>query len=294
MSLDEYEEKILILFSNFGFRGFENVSPIPKIKKEAGEESKDQNIFTNPLQQPPQDLFKKSSRHLNDFDTNIFIVPENMIPDDSLRLGIKIDKAEKNLKELNFQIDTIKALEIEENSERLAKLEDNKLLLSQEIQDYKDEYKNLGLMHKVSNVFCDVLNTSKDKYEQAKVAFTSNSAITKLKTLIPGMKQKEELATTLDKFCKVQVNLSGMLSKSVNPFLDAENKMNDFVTMMTAANKLEAESNRVLASFKKTTSKVTGFIDLTKDKINAKFIWIKEKISLLVQKLIPKSLSDKE
>lgn len=278
----------MILFSNFGFRGFENVSLTPKIKKETGEESKSQNVFTDPLQQPSQDLFKKSSRHLNDFDTNIFVIPENMLPDDSLRLGIKIDKAEKNLKELNSQIDAIKALEIEENSERLAKLEEKKLLLNQEIQDYRDEYKSLGLMYQVSDIFCDVVNKSKDKYEQAKVAFTSNSAILKLKTLIPGMKQKEELSTTLDKFCKVQANLSGMLSKSVNPFLDAENKMNDIVAMMTVANKLDVQSNRVLNSFKTTKSKMTGLVVSVRDKIKSKFVAIREKTKEFIEKIIPK------
>jgi len=279
-------------WDNLNLIKFNQTHLVPKIDQnnDDGRQQKNQNIFSNLLQEVPKDTFEKSYKRLNDTDSNI--LNKNMVqylPTDSLRIELQIEKAENSLKDVDKEINSIKLLELDKNGNKIAQLEEKKGLINKEIQDYRSQYRELGLIYKITDIVTDGYNKAKDKFQEAKVAFTGRSLITKAKKLIPGLQEREELREILNKLDALQTNTEKVFSTKTNPIGENHKYFNEITILMTKANKLDAQTSKFLDSTKKAKLKITEIVKNTYSQVinSAKNTYIKatEKLKILKDKI---------
>jgi len=279
-------------WDNLNLIKFNQTHLVPKIDQnnDDGRQQKNQNIFSNLLQEVPKDTFEKSYKRLNDTDSNI--LNKNMVqylPTDSLRIELQLYQAENSLKDVNKEINSIKLLELDKDGNKIAQLEEKKGLINKEIQDYRSQYRELGLIYKITDIVTDGYNKAKDKFQEAKVAFTGRSLITKAKKLIPGLQEREELKEILNKLDALQTNTEKVFSTKTNPIGENHKYFNEITILMTKANKLDAQTSKFLDSTKKAKSKVTEIVQNTYSQVvdYAKSTYIKatEKLKILKDKI---------
>jgi len=211
------------------------------------------------------------------------------LPTDSLRIELQIEKAENSLKDVDKEINSIKLLELDKNGNKIAQLEEKKGLINKEIQDYRSQYRELGLIYKITDIVTDGYNKAKDKFQEAKVAFTGRSLITKAKKLIPGLQEREELREILNKLDALQTNTEKVFSTKTNPIGENHKYFNEITILMTKANKLDAQTSKFLDSTKKAKLKITEIVKNTYSQVinSAKNTYIKatEKLKILKDKI---------
>lgn len=251
------------LFDNISFNNFKISSFVGKINKLPDGESGNRNIFKNPSQELPEDVFEKApTTHISNPDPNIDNENAGLLTDDnSLKIEIKIEKTEERLKKVEDEINITKLFELDKDGKKLEELNLKKQSLEEEIKNYRSEYRNLGWIYKTADYFTDLYNKSTEFLNKVKVTMTEHPAVVKIKYLIPGWRKNEEIKQSLEKLCMLDNNLKGILSKSVNPFGESENKLNDFVAYMTQANKISFQANKFFRTKEQFVSVKEVFIN---------------------------------
>jgi hypothetical protein len=138
-------------------------------------------------------LFDEEPIEFNDLDSNM--LNRSMIkflPTDSLRLELQLERAEKKLKKVDEEIKTSELLAIEEtaNEEFLKK---KKKQLIEEINLYKSEYRELGFVYKIADMFLDTKNKMAENINNFKDLIFSQQLFKKIFEKIPGYAEKQKL-----------------------------------------------------------------------------------------------------
>jgi hypothetical protein len=257
---------------------------IPKTGSNGDGQNKkndNRNIFEDLLRQVPQDTFEKSSRRLNDLDSSLlnenFV---NFLPNDPLRLELQIGSAENRLFDTKNEINAVKLLDLDKDGDKLAKLEEKKNQLNQEIYAYKIEYRALGFIYKITDTVSSGYNKVIDKMNSAKTSLTSKSKVIKVKSIITGFENPAETKDVIDKYNALQTNVDKINSIKTNPFGEADNYFKDFTEVMDKLNKLDSRANKILTpekprewvfvSFgKKLYSKFIDYLRVQEEKTNS-------------------------
>lgn len=275
--------RILKFLDNVGFNRFREVSLLPKVDVNQKNNQKQQDNQSNFFKNPNKDTFEPSFKRLNDLDTEI--INKNLykfLPVDSLRIELQLEMSEKRMKEVETDMKVLSFLGVEKESEKFAALEQKKQNISKEILQYRQEYRELGVMYKVTDSFADLLQKTKNRVTDAKVAFMGSSFISTIKSVVPAIKAREEIKQTLNNSLMFDSSLSSMLSTTVTPFGENEQRFKEFAHVMTKANGLDFKISKLLNTAKVSGSKlgnafktqyekaITGINDL-KQKIQLRF-----------------------
>lgn len=156
-------------------------------------------------------FFDEESIEFNDLDSNL--LNRSMIkflPTDSLRLELQLERAENKIKKIDEEIKTSKILEIEENSrEKFLKNKKNQLI--KEINSYKSQYRELGFIYKIADMYSDARISIIEKINNLKTFMFSQTLFKKILQKIPGYNEKQKL----EKMNLLQKKISCEIRKNI-------------------------------------------------------------------------------
>lgn len=153
--------------------------------------------------------FDEEPLEFNDLDSNM--LNRNLIkflPTDSLRLELLLERSEKKLKKIDEELKTAIMLEFNEFSEEDF-LKKRKKELLKEINSFKSEYRELGLVYKIADIISDLKAKIKEIINIIKIFLCSIPIISVLLKKFPGYNEKIKL----EKMNLLQKKLSGEFNK---------------------------------------------------------------------------------
>ena len=153
-------------------------------------------------------VFDDESIEFNDWDSNILNRSLlKFLPNDSLRLELQLERAEKKLKKIDDEIETSKLLDIQEAS-RDKLLEKMKNKLNTEINSYKSQYRKLGFVYMIADILSETGIKITEKINNLKSSAFSNPLFKAILEKIPGYteKQKLEKMSVLQKKIEIEIN----------------------------------------------------------------------------------------
>jgi len=138
-------------------------------------------------------LFEEEPIEFNDLDSNM--LNRNIIkflPTASLRLELQIERAENRLIQIDNEIKACQILQMQEiaSEDYLKKLRKKTI---KEINLYKTEYRNLGFLYKVADVFSDIKTNIFDSYRNCKNQLKSVIFLLKILNKLPFFSKKQQL-----------------------------------------------------------------------------------------------------
>ena len=138
-------------------------------------------------------IFDDEPIEFNDLDLNI--LNRNLIkfvPTDALRIELMLERAEKRLDKVYEEIKASKLLEINEpDHEEFLEKKKNRLLY--EINSYRAEYRQLGIIYKYVDIFADFKNIIIRFLMFLKKLFYSLPFAALILNKIPGFKEKQKI-----------------------------------------------------------------------------------------------------
>lgn len=139
------------------------------------------------------DIFDEDPIEFNDLDSNL--LNRNLIkflPTDSLRLELQLERAEKKLNKVDEELKTAKMLGIEENTKEEILLQKKKQLIS-EINSYKSEYRQLGLIYLIADAFSDIRIKLIQAINNIKSSIVLTPLLKNFFEKLPGYSEKQKL-----------------------------------------------------------------------------------------------------
>lgn len=234
----------------------------------------DENIFNiKNIEQKPIENVQNPIRltKINDYDLNLINDSlANHLPTESLKIEFLLQKAEKELNQLDNEIQNIKILNLPVSKDKLIALETRKIIVIEKINSLKKQYKNLDKFNSISEIFSDMYNLAQEKTNSAKNLVTHNQFTRTLKKSIPAIQKNEELKEINKKFL--------FLTGSINQISDKKTSFGSLTTQrnlaiyLNEANKLNKQYNRIITpniqNFKKTDNKLILFLNELKELVN--------------------------
>lgn len=217
------------------------------------QQKQNHNIFANASFKLPSDTFerayyKKSYKRLNDIDSNIMLGNLfQFMPSDHFRLELKIQKEEKEIKQVKKEIYELKSLGFDKFKNRIAQLELQKRQLQKNLSKDRSEYRQLGVVFKVADMFSVFMNELSDKLTRMKYYLKNTYLVRKIVNSIPILRKQDELNKLLVNMKTVN-NVAGNFfvnSKHI-PFGEEKTTFNYFSSVMTKANKYDAQTTKFL------------------------------------------------
>jgi len=276
---------ILGFLDNIGLNKFREISLQPKVGVNRDNNPEQQNNQSNIFSTPQKDTFEPSFRRLNDLDTEI--INKNLfkfLPTDSLRIELQLEVFEKRLKDVETNMNVLAFLGYEREHEKFVALEQKKQHISREILQYRQEYRDLGITYKIADTFLDLFQRTKNTVFNTKTAFMGSSLVTGVKGFFPGLKKGEEIKQTLNRSIMFGNSISNLLSPTVMPFGENEQRLFELSQMMAKANGLDSKISKLLNTAASSGSKIgNGFKELN-DKAILSFNNFVDKIKLVLPK----------
>ena len=265
---------------------FNNIKGLPfqgVISKKQENKQKHQENQFNFFKNPQKDAFVPSFKRLNDTDTNL--INNNLlkyIPADSLRIELELEQSENKLKDIETDIKVLKFLGYDEQNEKFADLNKKKMELSSKISEKRVDYRNLGLMNKVTDSVADVYLRTLQKASDTRTSFLANPFVKKIKAALPALNSQNgmngEIKETLNNSVMFGNKFSSFLSTTVTPHGEEGQRWAEFAGMMANANKLDAHISKLLA---KTKTSGNNIKNIFADGYN----FIAEKLGVSIAKL---------
>lgn len=138
-------------------------------------------------------LFDDDPIDFNDLDLNMLnrsLI--KFVPTDALRIELLLERAEKRLEKVYEEITASKVLDINESMQKDF-LEKKKNQLLKEIQAYKAEYRELGLIYKLADILASLRSELILFINFIRNLVFSFPFISALVEKLPGYKEKQEL-----------------------------------------------------------------------------------------------------
>lgn len=219
-----------------------NINPlIPKVGQQNDRQQKGGGFSGNPLPgQPVSDVFERKYVSFNANDSEIWQKSLfRFLPNDSLRLELQLDHAENELKDVKGKIQAVKILKLDEKRNKLPELEEKQKEVNKLIGFYRKQYRELGAVYFLSDVFSEGYKKSKEKLDEIKLSFGSNKIISKIaEKLFPDFAKSRRLKEFLNKFGAAQDNLKNLFSQKSYP--EKEEYFSSWIAVMAKANKLNS------------------------------------------------------
>jgi hypothetical protein len=270
---------ILNFLDNIGFKKFRETSLSPGISVNQNNTQKQQDNQPNFFDSPQSDTFEPSFKRINDLD--IDIINKNLfkfLPVDSLRIELQLEQSEMQMKDVEADMKLMSFLGYNKENEKFAELEQKKMRISEDINKYRQEYRDLGPVYKIADTFSEIFKKAKVKTIQAKIAFTGSSVVSGIKSIIPGLKTGDEIKETLNTSLLFGNSISSMLSTTVTPFGENEKRFKDMAQMMAKANGLDFKIDKLLDKAKLSGSQIS-------DRLKNGYNWIKLGYNLFLNKM---------
>lgn len=137
----------------------------------------------------PFDVFDEEPIEFNDFDSNM--LNRNLfkfLPSDNLRLELQLERSENLVKKIDEELEYATILQLEDDL-KIDFLEKKRNLLIEKIQQYRQEYRNLGIMYKIA----DFLSVFRSFLSEKIKLLKKNSIIKKILQRMPNYRQREKL-----------------------------------------------------------------------------------------------------
>jgi len=249
----------LKFLDNISFNKFRNISQQPRVEINQENNQKQQNNPSNFFKTDKNDEFIPSFKRLNDLDTNI--LNNNLfkfLPLDSLRIELQLELSEKRMKDVETDMKVLSFLGYDKESKNYDALEQRKQFIQEEILNYRKEYRDLGAIYKVADTVTDIFQKTRNKALDTKVAFMGTSFVKGIKDFFPGIKVGDEIKQTLNNSLLFNKSVSNLLSTTVTPFGENEQRFNELAQMMVKANSLDFKISKLLYSAKEAGSKINN------------------------------------
>lgn len=174
--------------------------------------SRNKSIIENTLHSNPLILSR-----INDYDSNL--INDSLaqhLPTESLKLEFLIEKAEKELKEIDIDIQSLKLLNLNTDSNKLKGMENRKNEILIKLELYKKEYRNLDKFNAITDIFTNLYGFAKTNADNAKSLVFDNPLAKNVKNSIPIIKKGEDLKEMNRKFLFLTGSINRMSEKKVS------------------------------------------------------------------------------
>ncbi len=256
----------------FKISGNKTYTPVSQLKdKDKNRNGKNympRNIFAEPLS---DDVFVKSpqpQKRINDIDSKIMNKNLlNYLPTDSLRLELLLENAEAELEKTQREINAQKVLNLDNDNQKMQELTVKKELLENQIKGYKEQYRDLGFLYKISDFFSETYQSAKENVVNLKDAFVQNTLVQILAGFIPEIKQKAYVSSLIEKFKAVQLKTTTVLEQKSSPYGEKDSYSKEYEDLAFKSSILEFQSKRILSPKENLKNKTQERLETIKEKI---------------------------
>ena len=184
-------------------------------------------------------------KRLNDVDSKIFEDSAyNAVEDISLKLELKMLQMNKELDLINEQIELLNILNSENKEQKITEFCEQIQKRKNILSDLKKEYRNLGILYKINDTMSSTIELTEQNLKKTKETISNTELANKSIALVPFLKTRSYLVKTMDKLGKIYNKLEEMSNSKQTPWGEGDERMDNFVSFMRTANKLDASLSR--------------------------------------------------
>lgn len=214
-----------------------------------------------------EQLFQQSDgeipiKRINEVDSKIFEDSAyNAVEDISLKLELKMLQMNKELDLINEQIELLNIVNPENKDKKIIEFYEQIQKRKNILSELKKEYRNLGIFYKINDTMSSTIELTEQSLKKTKESISNTELANKSIALIPFLKTRSYLVKTMDKLGKIYNKLEEMSNSKQTPWGERDEMMNNFVSFMRTANKLDASLSRFFGLKPQTDSskKKTSF-----------------------------------
>ncbi len=184
-------------------------------------------------------------KRLNDVDSKIFEDSAyNAVEDISLKLELKMLQMNKELDLINEQIELLNIVNPENKEQKITEFCEQIQKRKNILSDLKKEYRNLGILYKINDTMSSTIELTEQNLKKTKETISNTELANKSIALVPFLKTRSYLVKTMDKLGKIYNKLEEMSNSKQTPWGEGDERMDNFVSFMRTANKLDASLSR--------------------------------------------------
>ena len=184
-------------------------------------------------------------KRLNDVDSKIFEDSAyNAVEDISLKLELKMLQMNKELDLINEQIELLNIVNPENKEQKITEFCEQIQKRKNILSDLKKEYRNLGILYKINDTMSSTIELTEQNLKKTKETISNTELANKSIALVPFLKTRSYLVKTMDKLGKIYNKLEEMSNSKQTPWGESDERMDNFVSFMRTANKLDASLSR--------------------------------------------------
>ena len=193
----------------------------------------------------PQQEGEIPVKRLNDVDSKIFEDSAyNAVEDISLKLELKMLQMNKELDLINEQIELLNIVNPENKEQKINEFYEQIQKRKNILSDLKKEYRNLGILYKINDTMSSTIELTEQNLKKTKETISNTELANKSIALVPFLKTRSYLVKTMDKLGKIYNKLEEMSNSKQTPWGESDERMDNFVSFMRTANKLDASISR--------------------------------------------------
>lgn len=211
----------------------------------------DEPVIFPEIKDEEEDLFRKKEtagtpiKRINEVDSKILEDNAfNNIDDISLKLELKMLQMNKELDLINEQIELMNIVNPENKYEKIQQFNEQIQSRKKTLNYLKKEYRDLGLFYKINDTMSSTIEMTEKNLKKTKDSLSNNEIANKSIALVPFLKTRSYLVKTLNKLGKIYKKLEEMTNSKQTPWGEDEETMNNFVSFMRTANRLDANLSR--------------------------------------------------
>ena len=184
-------------------------------------------------------------KRLNDVDSKIFEDSAyNAVEDISLKLELKMLQMNKELDLINEQIELLNIVNPENKEQKITEFCEQIQKRKNILSDLKKEYRNLGILYKINDTMSSTIELTEQNLKKTKETISNTELANKSIALVPFLRTRSYLVKTMDKLGKIYNKLEEMSNSKQTPWGEGDERMDNFVSFMRTANKLDASLSR--------------------------------------------------
>ena len=184
-------------------------------------------------------------KRLNDVDSKIFEDSAyNAVEDISLKLELKMLQMNKELDLINEQIELLNIVNPENKEQKITEFCEQIQKRKNILSNMKKEYRNLGILYKINDTMSSTIELTEQNLKKTKETISNTELANKSIALVPFLRTRSYLVKTMDKLGKIYNKLEEMSNSKQTPWGEGDERMDNFVSFMRTANKLDASLSR--------------------------------------------------
>ncbi|MEI7473559.1 MAG: hypothetical protein WCK67_02170 [bacterium] len=212
---------------------------------------------------------------INDYDSNL--INDSLaqhLPTESLKIEFMIEKAEKELKEVDSEIQSIKLMNLSSAKIKLTELENRRIEILDKLSHYKKQYRTLDKFNAISDVFNDLYGVAKNGADNAKTLVFENPISKNFRRSIPMVKKSDDLKEINRKFLFLTGSINRISDKKVAfGSLTSQRNLADYFNEVNKLNKqysdlIAVQHQKTKRNDNKPTPKILIFFKELRDLVN--------------------------